>query len=119
MIRVKRVYDHAEAIDGPRFLVDRLWPRGMKKEELKMDGWLKNLAPSNELRSWFGHDPERWEEFCQRYHVELAGNVEAWRPLLEMAQKQNITLLFGAHDPEHNNAAALRMFLEERLHTGI
>lgn len=117
MIRVKRVYDPQEPDDGPRFLVDRLWPRGVKKEKLQMDGWLKELAPSDALRHWFGHEPARWEEFCNRYDAELeAGN--AWRPLVAIARKQDITLLFSAHDTECNNAVALRSFLESRLENG-
>ncbi|MDD2542612.1 MAG: DUF488 domain-containing protein [Desulfuromonadaceae bacterium] len=115
MIRIKRVYDQYEPDDGPRFLVDRLWPRGMKKENLPMDGWLKDVAPSDALRSWFGHDPAKWEEFCSRYDSELEVNSEAWQPILTMAQKQNLTLLYGAHDIEHNNAVAIRSFLEKKL----
>lgn len=115
MIRVKRVYDPHELDDGSRFLVDRLWPRGMKKENLKMDGWLKEIAPSDELRHWFGHDPAKWGEFCRRYDTELEANSSSWRPLLDMARKQDVTLLYGAHDIEHNNAVALRSFLEKRL----
>lgn len=115
MIQIKRVYDPHESGDGPRFLVDRLWPRGMKKENLQMDGWLKNAAPSDVLRRWFGHDPAKWEEFCRRYDAELEANSEAWRPLHDVALKQDITLLFSAHDLERNNAVALRLFLERRL----
>lgn len=118
MIRVKRVYNLYETDDGPRFLVDRLWPRGMKKENLQQDGWLKDVAPSNALRRWFGHDPAKWEEFCRRYDVELEGKSEAWRPLVDIARKQDITLLFSAHDLERNNAVALRSFLEARLNDG-
>lgn len=115
MILVKRVYESYEPSDGPRFLVDRLWPRGVKKEELHLEAWLKDLAPSNELRQWFGHDPDKWEEFCRRYHNELDGNRGAWSPLVEMAGIRAITLLFGAHDTEHNNAVALRAYLERHL----
>jgi len=115
MIRVKRVYETFEVSDGRRFLVDRLWPRGIRKEDLHLDAWLKELAPSNDLRQWFGHDPARWEEFCRRYNEELDGNRSAWSPLAEMAETQNITLLFGAHDTEHNNATALRAYLERQL----
>lgn len=115
MIRIKRVYDQHEPGDGSRFLIDRLWPRGMKKETLQMDGWLKDVAPSDELRRWFGHDPAKWAEFCHRYHAELDGNSKVWRPLLDMAKRQDITLLFSAHDIEHNNAVALRSFLEVQL----
>jgi uncharacterized protein YeaO (DUF488 family) len=118
MIRVKRVYDRHEPDDGLRFLVDRLWPRGMKKEDLQMDGWLKEVAPSDDLRHWFGHEPARWEEFCRRYGAEMVTNSEAWHPLLDIARKQDITLLFSAHDLEHNNAVALRSFLEAQLNDG-
>jgi len=117
MIRVKRVYDLSEPDDGLRFLVDRLWPRGVKKDNLQMDGWLKDVAPSDSLRHWFGHDPAKWDEFCRRYTAELEANSEAWRPLLEKAQTQTLTLLFSAHDVEHNNAALLKLFLEARLNT--
>ena len=113
MIRVKRVYEPHEPDDGPRFLVDRLWPRGMKKEALHLDGWLKDAAPSDALRRWFGHDPSRWEEFCRRYDAELESNSEAWRPLLDTARMRDITLLYSAHDVEHNNAVAIRSFLEK------
>ena len=115
MIRVKRVYDQLVPDDGSRFLVDRLWPRGIRKENLPMDGWLKDVAPSDALRRWFGHDPARWEEFCRRYDAELEAGSESWRPLLDMARKQDITLLYSAHDTEHNNAVALRLFLERKL----
>ncbi len=115
MIKVKRVYDPVELDDGKRFLVDRLWPRGMKKGALRMDSWLKEAAPSDGLRRWFRHDPEKWEEFCQRYFAELEAHPEAWRPLLEAARAGNLTLLFSARDPVHNNAVALRAFLEEKL----
>jgi len=118
MIRIKRVYDRHEPDDGARFLVDRLWPRGMKKEDLRMDGWLKEAAPSDTLRHWFGHDPARWQEFCRLYDAELEANDEAWRILLAMARKQDITLLYSAHDTEHNNAVALGSFLEARLNDG-
>lgn len=115
MIRVKRVYDQHEPDDGSRFLVDRLWPRGMKKENLRMDGWLKAVAPSDALRRWFGHDPDKWDEFCLRYEAELESNAEAWLPVLDVARKRNITLLYGAHDIEHNNAVALRSFIKKKL----
>ncbi len=119
MIRIKRAYDQIGPDDGSRFLVDRLWTRGLKKENLPLDGWLKEVAPSDELRHWFGHDPARWEEFCRRYAAELEGNCEAWRPLLNLSRKQDVTLLYSAHDTEHNNAVALRLFLEARLNDGL
>jgi uncharacterized protein YeaO (DUF488 family) len=118
MIRVKRVYDQPATDDGPRFLVDRLWPRGLKKEQLHMDGWLKEIAPSDDLRQWFGHEPDRWADFCHRYHAELENNSKAWHSLLDIAHKQNITLLFSSHDLERNNAVALRSFLETKSKPG-
>ncbi len=113
MILIKRAYDPAEARDGARFLIDRLWPRGVKKEQLHIDDWLKDLAPSDELRRWFGHDPKKWQEFRQRYHAELEGKQAVVDRLLSAERKGNVTLLFGAHDTEHNNAVALRDYLQE------
>jgi uncharacterized protein YeaO (DUF488 family) len=118
MIRIKRVYSSASMEDGQRFLVDRLWPRGVKKEELKMDGWLKDVAPSNDLRHWFGHDPDKWCEFNKRYFAELDSQPETWQPLLEAARQGNITLLFSTRELEHNNAVTLRAYLEKQLKTG-
>ncbi len=115
VIKVKRVYDPVEPDDGKRFLVERLWPRGIKKEALAMDGWLKEVAPSDRLRRWFGHDPKKWEEFRRRYFAELEAHPEAWRPLLDAARAGNVTLLFSARDLIHNNAVALQAFLEEKL----
>lgn len=115
MIHVKRVYEPPGPEDGSRFLVDRLWPRGMKKESLPIVSWLKDVAPGTALRNWFGHDPARWEEFCRRYDAELVANRGTWQPLLAEARKQTVTLLFSAHDPEHNNAVALKLFLEKQL----
>ncbi len=115
MIRVKRVYEQMESGDGKRFLVERLWPRGMKKEDLRMDGWMKDVAPSDALRKWFGHDPARWEEFSRRYVAELEANRDSWKELLDAARQGTVTLLYSAHDQEHNNAVALKRFLEDRL----
>ena len=115
MIKVKRVYDPVEPDDGRRFLVDRLWPRGMRKEALRMEGWLRDVAPSDRLRRWFGHDPKKWEEFRRRYFAELEAHPEAWQPLLEAARAGNVTLLFSARDTSYNNAVALREFLEGKL----
>lgn len=114
MIRIKRVYDPPARGDGKRFLVERLWPRGMKKEALELDGWLKDVAPSTELRKWFGHRLERWEEFRKRYEAELRANPDAWQPILDAARKGNVTLLYSARDTEHNGAVVLRDFLEKR-----
>jgi len=114
MLFTKRVYDSAEAKDGKRFLVDRLWPRGLSKHTARLDGWLKEIAPSDELRKWFHHDPEKWKEFQKRYSAELKEKPESIRPLVEAARKGTVTLLFGAKDFEHNNAIVLKAFLSRR-----
>ena len=115
MIRVKRVYEPAEKSDGVRFLVDHLWPRGLKKEALHVKRWIKLVSPSNELRSWFGHEPVKWKEFQRRYFAELDEQPDAWEELLEAAREKDITLVFSAHDIEHNNAVALKSYLEKKL----
>jgi uncharacterized protein YeaO (DUF488 family) len=115
MLAVKRVYEPPESGDGVRFLVERLWPRGMKKETLQMDDWLKEAAPSDALRRWFGHDPARWDEFRRRYFAELDAKPDVLQPMLEAAEHGNVTLLYSAHDTEHNNAVALKSYLERRL----
>jgi uncharacterized protein YeaO (DUF488 family) len=112
--RIKRVYDEPAAADGLRFLVDRLWPRGIKKEALKLDGWLREVAPSSALRKWFNHDPDKWAEFQRRYLAELKDNP-AWKPLLAAVQKKNVTLLFAARDARINQASVLRDFLNHNL----
>ena len=118
MIHIKRVYDPVSAGDGQRFLVDRLWPRGMKKEALKIEAWYKDVAPSNELRHWYGHDPDKWCEFNERYFAELNRVPQAWQPLVEAARKGDITLLFSTRELERNNAVSLRAFLEKQLKIG-
>jgi uncharacterized protein YeaO (DUF488 family) len=115
MIRIKRVYDPPAKDDGTRFLVERLWPRGMKKEALHMAAWCKEVAPSNELRRWFSHDPAKWKEFQRRYRAELTANRAACQPLLDAAKRGDITLLYSAHDMDHNNAKVLKSYLEEGL----
>lgn len=113
MIRIKRVCDHPSTnADGVRFLVERLWPRGVKKAKLELDGWLKDVAPSAELRKWFNHDPARWEEFQRRYQAELDQHPEAWQPILDAVNKGGVTLLFSSHDAAHNNVVALKTYLE-------
>jgi uncharacterized protein YeaO (DUF488 family) len=112
MIQIKRVYEPPAPEDGTRFLVERLWPRGINKEVLHPDGWLKEVAPSAELRRWFGHDPARWEEFQRRYAVELESNPETLQPIREAARRGNVTLLYSARDTEHNNARALKAIVE-------
>jgi len=116
-IRCKHVREPAAAEDGARFLVDRLWPRGVRKEDLHVRAWLRDLAPSDELRRWFGHDPARWAEFQKRYFAELARNPEVVEPLLEAARAGVVTLVFGASEREHNNAVALASYLRRRLRT--
>ena len=115
MIKLKRVYESVDPGDGVRFLIERLWPRGMKKEAVKMDAWLKEVAPSNELRKWFGHDPDKWEQFKERYRAELKTNPAGWEPILQAARQGDVTLLYSTHDLEHNNAVVLKQFLDERL----
>ena len=115
MIRIKRVYEPPAKEDGARFLVDRLWPRGTKKEALRLAAWYKEAAPSNELRRWFSHDPAKWKDFQSRYRAELTANRSAWQPLLNAAEQSDITLLYSAHDTEHNNAVVLQAYLEQRL----
>ncbi len=115
MIQTKRVYEPAGPHDGTRYLVERLWPRGMKKEALKMDGWLKEVAPSDGLRRWFNHDPEKWAEFQRRYRAELNRQQEVWEPIEQAARRGTVTLLYSARDEEHNNAVALKKYLERRL----
>ncbi|MCL5428251.1 MAG: DUF488 domain-containing protein [Chloroflexi bacterium] len=115
MLKIKRVYESAEASDGVRFLVERLWPRGIKKESLKMEEWLKDVAPSGGLRSWYGHDPRKWREFQKRYRAELAGNPNAWGPIVEAAGRGDVTLLYSARDTKYNSALVLKSFLEKRL----
>ena len=115
MIKVKRVYESPAPDDGARFLVDRLWPRGVRKKAMKLDGWLKDIAPSDALRSWFGHAKAKWAEFQSRYFEELEGKPEACRPILEAVHRGNVTLLYSAHDTEHNNAVALQVYLKAKL----
>jgi uncharacterized protein YeaO (DUF488 family) len=113
MIKVRRVYEPREPDDGTRFLVERLWPRGIKKEDLQMEGWLKELAPSDGLRRWFGHDPAKWREFRRRYFAELK-TKDACKRIRCAARHGNVTLLYSARDEEHNNALALRAYLENQ-----
>jgi uncharacterized protein YeaO (DUF488 family) len=118
MIQLKRAYEDASQSDGARFLVERLWPRGVRKSDLKLDGWPKDVAPSRELRRWFGHDPGKWSEFKRRYVRELERNEDAWRPLLAGARRGRITFVYSAHDTEHNNAVVLKAFLEAKSKAG-
>ena len=110
-VNVKRVYEPPADADGTRVLVDRLWPRGLSKQQAAVNVWLKEIAPSPGLRKWFGHDPSRWEEFEARYRDELDNNGAAVDGLRELIHKGPVTLLYGAHDEAHNNAVALRGYL--------
>jgi len=115
MIEIKRAYEPVKAGSSHRFLVDQLWPRGVKKEALQLGGWVRAVAPSKKLRSWFGHDPAKWKEFQRRYATELDAKPETLQPLLNAARKGDITLVFGARDVEHNNAVVLRDYLMGKL----
>jgi uncharacterized protein YeaO (DUF488 family) len=117
-LRVKRIYDEPETSDGERILVDRIWPRGISKNKAQLSNWRKDLAPSNDLRKWFAHDPDHWEDFKERYRAELeeAGKMGDLRGIADRAVEENVTLLFGAKDTKHNNARALEAFVEEVQH---
>jgi uncharacterized protein YeaO (DUF488 family) len=112
-IRIKRAYEAPSPEDGSRFLVDRLWPRGVKKDALALSAWLKDAAPSDELRRWFGHDASRWNDFRRRYRVELKLRPDSLRPLLEALGRGTVTLVYSARDADHNQAVVLREFLLE------
>jgi uncharacterized protein YeaO (DUF488 family) len=113
MIKVKRIYESRGTSpgDGKRILVDRLWPRGLRKGDVVLDEWIKDLAPSTALRKWFGHDPKKWEEFKDRYRQELRDKPELIARIKKEAERSNVTILFSAKDAEHNNAVALKEFL--------
>lgn len=115
MIQLKRAYDAPAANDGARFLVERLWPRGVRKADLPLDGWLKDVAPSTELRRWFAHDPRKWPAFRRRYLVELRRKAPALEPLLAAARNGPTTLVYSARDTEHNAAVVLRDHLAGKL----
>lgn len=112
-VAVKRVYDKADAHDGVRVLVDRLWPRGVSKARAAADYWLKEAGPSDALRQWFGHDPRRWKAFSRKYRAELATRAAVLNQLVELRRRGPLTLLFAARDTEHNNAVVLRDLLEQ------
>jgi uncharacterized protein YeaO (DUF488 family) len=115
MIKLKRVYEKAENNDGLRVLVDRLWPRGVKKEEAKLDEWLRDIAPSSELRKWFSHDPNKWEEFKIRYEEELAQKEELLDKLIQDAKGKNITLVYASREKQFNNVTVLKAHMEKRM----
>ena len=111
-IKIKRVYEQRDKKDGERILVDRLWPRGLTKEKANIDLWLKGIAPSSELRRWFGHDPEKWKSFRGRYETEIRHNNDLVKLLKQKANKRTVTLVYGARDERHNEAQVLKHFLE-------
>jgi uncharacterized protein YeaO (DUF488 family) len=108
MITLKRAYEPVSRSDGARLLVERLWPRGVSKAKLRLDAWLKEAGPSTELRKWFGHDPEKWDEFRRRYFRELDSRPEAWQRIVSAARRGRVTLVYSSHDTHHNNAVALQ-----------
>lgn len=115
MLKLKRAYEPASRDDGKRFLVERLWPRGVKKTELRLDGWLKDIAPSPELRKWYSHDVSKWAEFQKRYRNELKQHSEALGPILQAARQGTVTLIYAAHDTKHNSAVVLRDYLGTQI----
>jgi uncharacterized protein YeaO (DUF488 family) len=119
MIKIKRAYDEVSDDDGYRILVGRLWPRGVTKERAAIDLWLKDIAPSTELRKWFGHDPEKWEEFRRRYSKELEGKQKDIEILNQKISEGPVTLIYSARDREHNTAAALKDYLERHEKIGL
>jgi uncharacterized protein YeaO (DUF488 family) len=114
MVQLKRVYDPVSRADGTRFLVERLWPRGLSKQRLHLASWLKEVGPSTELRQWFNHDPLKWAQFRTRYFRELDSRPESWQPILTAARAGMVTLVYSSHDEEHNNAVALEEYLQAK-----
>lgn len=115
LIALKRVYEQPSPDDGVRILVDRLWPRGLSKEKARVDLWAREIAPSDGLRKWYGHEPEKWDEFRRRYFAELEGADEALETVLERVREGTVTFVYSSRETELNNAAALREYVEERL----
>jgi uncharacterized protein YeaO (DUF488 family) len=115
MIKTKRVYEVPARTDGFRILVDRLWPRGLSKNQAKLDLWLKDAAPSTALRTWFGHDRERWDEFRRRYFKELHDKEDAIETIMATRPGKTVTLVYGAKDEQYNNAVALKEFIEQHI----
>ena len=115
MLKLKRAYQPGTRSDGTRILVERLWPRGLSNETLRVDAWLKDVGPSTELRQWFSHDPEKWPRFRARYFRELDSRPEAWRPIVTAARRGAVTLVYSSRDTEHNNAVALKDYLQPKV----
>jgi uncharacterized protein YeaO (DUF488 family) len=113
VIELKRVYDRKDSSDGVSYLVERLWPRGIKKAELDLDDWLNDVAPSTALRKWFSHDPGKWAQFRRKYFAELDRAPEVCEPIRHAARDGTVTLLYSSHDAEHNNAVALKEYIED------
>jgi uncharacterized protein YeaO (DUF488 family) len=116
MFKLKRAYEEPSKADGFRVLVERLWPRGLTKERAKLDLWLKEVSPSPELRKWYSHDVAKWEDFRERYQAELEQRTDGIEVLLTKAKEGTVTLIYAAHDPEHNSALVLKQYLERRRH---
>jgi uncharacterized protein YeaO (DUF488 family) len=115
MLKLKRAYEPESRSDGTRVLVERLWPRGLSKAQLRIDSWLKEVGPSTELRRWFSHDPDKWATFRTRYFRELDSRPEAWRPIVSAARRGTVTLVYSSRDTEHNNAVALKDYLQSKI----
>lgn len=115
MLQVKRAYEEKAASDGRRILIDRLWPRGLSKERVAIDDWMKELAPSTELRKWFAHDPQKWTEFQRRYKLELRQQTKLITKLASLARRGRVTLVFGARDEAHNDAVVLAAVVRRRM----
>jgi uncharacterized protein YeaO (DUF488 family) len=115
VLKLKRAYDLASMSDGTRILVERLWPRGLSKTSLRVDAWPKDVGPSSDLRKWFGHDPTRWHAFRRRYFRELDARPDAWRPIASAARRGPVTLVYSSRDERHNNAVALRDYINAKL----
>jgi uncharacterized protein YeaO (DUF488 family) len=114
MMKLKRAYEPESRSDGTRLLVERLWPRGLSKARLRIDAWLKDVGPSTALRQWFSHDPDKWPTFRARYFRELDSRPDAWRPIVSAARRGTVTLVYSSRDTEHNNAVALKDYLQSK-----
>ena len=117
MLKLKRAYDPVSHTDGTRVLVERLWPRGVSKAQLRVDVWLKEVSPTTELRKWFGHDPAKWSRFRTRYFRELDSHPQAWRPIVSAARRGTVTLVYSSRDQRHNNAVALLDYVRAKMRT--